>query len=175
MSGFSLFTAVSKERVAIKLATLKLKDTIKKYWIDAETNIFKNYFDAVFGAIALIVIPGVSLVTVMFVTETNWANYTFPLLSICFAGLYDTYGRYEAHSAKNFKLGMRAIIDVFAFILTCLFVGSDSKILLALPIILLLMSGLGLGTEVVIRVKTAIEISKWAIWKEEDDDCVVQS
>lgn len=106
----------------------------------------------------------------MFVTETNWANYTFPLLSICFAGIYDTYGRYEANSAKNFKLAMRAIVDILAFILACLFTGSGNIVLLILPIIILLLCGVGLGIEVIMRVKTAIEISKWAIWKEEDDD-----
>ena len=156
--------------MAIILSTLNLKETIKKYWVDEESNIYKNYVDAILGMIALLVLPGVSLFTVVYVSDSNWANYTFPLLSICFAGLYDTYGRYEFHSAKNIKLAIRAVVDILALFLACLFTGSDSVWLLILPTAVLLLCGLGIGIEAFMRVKTAIEISKWASWKEEDGD-----
>lgn len=159
-----------KERVANKLATLNLKKTVIGYWTAEETNIFKNHFDATFGTIALIVFPVVSLITTMLIKDTSWANYTFPLISICFAGAYDTYGRYEPKAAKNLKLAIRIILDGIASALACLFTGNEYSFCVVIPAILLLVCGIGICTEAFMRIQTAILISKWAIWKEEDED-----
>lgn len=166
-------SARSRERVAITLSTLDLKETIKKYWTDEESNIYKNYFDAIFGTIALILIPGGSLITILLTKDTAWANYTFPLLSICFAGFYDAYGRYELKSAKNIKLAIRVIIDGLAFIIACLFTGTEYTIWAVLPALLLFLCGLGILSEAFLRMQTAVQVSRWAIWREEDEDCVV--
>ena len=157
--------------MAIILSRIKLKETVKKYWIDEDTNLFNNYFDAILGFFGLAILPGASLISVFCITETNWSNYTFPLLSVCFSGLYDTYGRYIPQQAKNIKLGLRAVIDVIAFVLGCIFTGSRCFILTAIPGILLTVCGIGIIRESFSRVKTAIEVSKWAA-REEDDNVV---
>ena len=162
-----------KERVAISSKMLQFKETILRYWTDSKTNIFKNYFDAVFGTIGLIIIPAISFFTILVIDEKSWANYTFPLFSICFAGLYDTYGRYEPDSPKNVKLAIRAIIDMVAFIVTCVLTNVNLIWLSLVPSMLLLLCGLGLSIEAYTQVKYAIEISEWAILGEEDDDSAV--
>ena len=159
--------------MAIISKMLLLKETILGYWTDSKTNIFKNSFDAIFGTIGLIIIPAISFVTTLFVEDKSWANYTFPLLSICFAGLYDTYGRYEVGSPKNVKLAIRAIIDIIAFVIACIFTYTNTIWLSLVPAILLFICGLGLSVEVFFQIKYAIEISEWAIKRKEDDDNAV--
>ena len=47
---------------------------------------------------------------------TFW-NYTYSLMSISLAGIYDSYGRYEYRSLKNVKLFIRVLIDIVAIFL----------------------------------------------------------
>lgn len=140
----------------------KLTKTIINYFIDPETNIFKNYIDALLGTIILIVLPAFSLVSL---TETlnnaTLVNYVFPVWSICLAGAYDTYGRYEYKSPKNIKLGTRLVFDALACILALIAVAVQNKVLIVLAPIILIIPGLLLCFEVYSRVKTAIMISKW--------------
>lgn len=153
--------------MAIYLASFLLKDTVKKYWTDKNNNIFKNYIDAILGAIALIVIPLLSLSTVIFIDEITWTNYIFPICSICFAGIYDTYGRYTPNSTRNVKLVMRIMIDVVALFLACLAPIAACPFFHFLPPAMLLLCGLGIGNEIFLRIKTAIEISQWAVHEKE--------
>lgn len=60
----------------------------------------------------MIGMPIVSVFMAVCVEEYTFWNYTFPLLSIALAGLYDTYGRYEEKSPKNTKLAIRIIFDL---------------------------------------------------------------
>lgn len=136
-------------------------DAAKKYWFDLETNIFKNYIDAILGSLVLIVLPAISLVSAVIVDTTTWANYLFPIVSICLAGIYDTYGRYEPGSPKNIKLGVRVVFDLIAMFLAALLVGESELILRLIVPGLLLLLGLSLVIEVIWRVKTAIELSCW--------------
>lgn len=136
-------------------------DAAKKYWFDLETNIFKNYIDAILGSLVLIVLPAISLVSAVIVDTTTWANYLFPIVSICLAGIYDTYGRYEPGSPKNIKLGVRVVFDLIAMFLAALLVGESELILRLIAPGLLLLLGLSLVIEVIWRVKTAIELSCW--------------
>lgn len=136
-------------------------DVAKKYWFDLETNIFKNYIDAILGSLVLIVLPAISLVSAVIVDTTTWANYLFPIVSICLAGIYDTYGRYEPGSPKNIKLGVRVVFDLIAMFLAALLVGESELILRLIAPGLLLLLGLSLVIEVIWRVKTAIELSCW--------------
>lgn len=136
-------------------------DAAKKYWFDLETNIFKNYIDAILGSLVLIVLPAISLISAVIVDTTTWANYLFPIVSICLAGIYDTYGRYEPGSPKNIKLGVRVVFDLIAMFLAALLVGESELILRLIAPGLLLLLGLSLVIEVIWRVKTAIELSCW--------------
>ena len=143
-------------------ALSKLTKTIKNYFTDPETNIFKNYIDALLGTIILIVLPVLSLVSLIAVwNNANIVNYVFPLSSICLAGAYDTYGRYEHKSPKNFKLGIRIVFDGLAIGLSLIAVAVQSKILIILAPVVLIIPGFLLCFEVYSRVKTAIMISKW--------------
>lgn len=149
-------------------------ETIVGYWFNSKTNIFKNYFDAIWGAVCLIIVPAISFFTVLFIEEKGWANYTFPISSICLAGLYDTYGRYEPNSPKNVKLAIRALFDIIAFVTTCLLTNTTSVFLSIIPSLILILCGLCLSVEAFTQVKYAIQISEWAISEEEDDDDAVQ-
>lgn len=139
----------------------KLASTAKKYWFDSKSNIFKNYVDAICGMVVLTILPGLSLFSALRVPVTTWSNYVFPIVSICLAGAYDTYGRYEPHSPKNIKLGIRVVIDMLAIFLAAFFVGQTNYICRAAAPALLTLTGLSLVVEVWWRVKTAIELSPW--------------
>ena len=143
-------------------------DIIKRYWLDDKTNIFKNCFDAIFGSVCIIILPALSLITVIGEESFNWSNYTFPCFAICCAGLYDTYGRYDYDSPKNVKLAIRAIINLLVMLLVCLFTNTSSKILALSPIIILFVCGLGILSEVIRRVNVAIKISEWGSVRKED-------
>ena len=140
----------------------ELTKTIKNYFTDPDTNIFKNYRDALLGSVILILLPVLSLVSLIGVWgNANVVNYVFPLSSICLAGAYDAYGRYEYKSPKNLKLGIRVAFDVVAIGLSLIAVAVQNRVLIVLaPVVLIIPGGL-LCFEVYSRVKTAIMISKW--------------
>lgn len=139
----------------------KITQALKRYWSDTATNIFRNYIDALLGTVILIMLPGASLVFALTECNTTWGNYVFPIMSICLAGAYDTYGRYEPGSPKNIKLGIRLVIDFLALILALTFVGQTELVFRAAAPALLLLEGSTIMGEVYWRVKTAIELSPW--------------
>lgn len=141
----------------------KLIKIVKNYWNEEDTNIFKNYVDALAGLVVLVIVPALSIVFAFCVEKHTFWNYTFPLLSISLAGLYDTYGRYEVKSPKNLKLALRVFFHVVAIFLAALFVGTENVILLYSPPILLGVCGVFLIYEIYNRVKMTILISRWNI------------
>ena len=136
---------------------------IVNYWNAEETNLFKNYKDALAGLIALVFVPAFSVLLVIFTSNYTFWNYTFPLLSISLAGLYDTYGRYEFQSPRNQKLAARTIIHAIAIFCSALSLGMDSKWMFYIAPTLLCLCGLLLIREIYIRVKKAILISPWFV------------
>lgn len=140
----------------------KLTKTIKNYFTDPDTNIFKNYIDALLGSVILIILPMLSLVSSIGVWgNANVVNYVFPISSICLAGAYDAYGRYEYKSPKNLKLGIRIAFDGMAIVLSLIAIAVQSKILTVIAPVVLIIPGVLLCFEVYSRVRTAIMISKW--------------
>ena len=140
----------------------KIFKTIKNYTKDPNTNIFKNYIDALLGTVILIILPLLSVLSLIKIfNEANLFNYAFPIVSICLAGAYDTYGRYENGSPKNTKLIIRIVFDFCSLLLSLVALIVQSKCLIVLAPIMLLLPGVMILFEVYNRVKTAIEISPW--------------
>lgn len=140
-----------------------LKRVITNYWLSEETNIFRNYIDALIGLVVLVVIPAISILFVLLTSNYTFWSYTFPFISISFSGAYDTYGRYEGASPRNVKLVVRVIFDFLAIFFATLSIRTNSKILPYIAPILLFVSGLFLTFEIYNRVKKAILISPWLI------------
>ena len=140
-----------------------LKQVIRNYWIAEETNIFRNYRDALLGLGVLVIIPAFSVWFVICTEDYTFWSYTFPFISISMAGVYDTYGRYDGTSPKNAKLVIRVIFDFLAIFFAALSVGSNNMILPYIAPILLLVCGLLLTFEIYNRVKRAILISPWLV------------
>ncbi|MDE7418078.1 MAG: hypothetical protein K2N44_17555 [Lachnospiraceae bacterium] len=134
---------------------------LKKYWTDTQTNLFKNYFDAIFGMVVLVCLPLCSLIMVNVSDEIGFWNYVFPLTSIGLAGAYDAYGRYERGAPRNFKLGIRVFFDFLAIFFAAYFANIDRSGIHYIPSIILLFSGCILLGEAFNRIKTAVEISPW--------------
>ena len=140
-----------------------LKRVIKNYWLAEETNIFRNYRDALGGFVVLVMIPAVSVLFVLFIDDYTFWSYSFPLISISLAGAYDTYGRYNGHSPKNAKLVVRLIFDFLAIFFATLSVGNNNIILPYVSPTLLFVCGLFLTFEIYNRVKMAVSISPWLL------------
>ncbi len=140
-----------------------LKRVIRNYWLAEETNIFRNYRDALAGFVALVIIPAVSIFFVLFTDGYTFWSYTFPFISISLAGAYDTYGRYNGHSPQNAKLVIRLIFDFLAIFFATLSVGNNNTILSYVAPILLFVCGLFLTFEIYNRVKRAVLISPWLV------------
>ncbi len=121
----------------------------------------------------MIILPGVSLISVILTMDTSWTGYAFPLISICFAGIYDSYGRYEPNTSKNIKLAIRVCDDFLAILVACIFTNTGSIHFAIIAPVLLLICGFFLSIEAYQRVKVAIEISEWAILGKEDDGGVL--
>ncbi len=141
----------------------KLIQVIKNYWLSEETNIFKNYKDALAGFIVLVVTPGFSLLFVLCTDSYTFWSYTFPFISISLAGAYDTYGRYDGTSPKNAKLVVRLIFDFLAIFFAALSVGINNMVLPYVAPTLLFICGLFLTLEIYNRVKIAVMISRWLL------------
>lgn len=140
-----------------------LKRVNRNYWLAEETNIFKNYRDALAGFVVLVIIPAVSVLFVLFTDNYTFWSYTFPFTSIALAGAYDTYGRYNGHSPQNAKLVVRVIFDFLAIFFAAISVGSNNMVLPYVAPILLFVCGLFLTFEIYNRVKMAIRISPWLV------------
>ncbi len=144
-------------------ATSELWRVVKRYWLDEETNVFRNYADALGGLVVLVALPLASLLSVFWIEDPGWLNYVFPILSICLSAAYDTYGRYCPGEKKNVKLGLRLICDALALFLAPLVCGLEHRWLAFVPPALLVLSGLVLVYEIFVRLKTAILISAWSV------------
>lgn len=140
-----------------------LTRVVGNYWLAEETNIFRNYRDALAGFIALVIIPAVSILFVLFTNNYTFWSYTFPFISISLAGAYDTYGRYNGHSPQNAKLVIRLIFDFLAVFFATLSIGNNNLILPYVAPILLFICGLLLTFEIYNRVKWAVLISPWLV------------
>ena len=64
---------------------------------------------------------------------------------------------------KNVKLGMRLSCNALALFLAPLACGLERRWLMFVPPALLVLSGLVLVYEIVVRIKTAILISAWSV------------
>ena len=133
----------------------KLYDESKNY------NIFRNYIDASLAVPVLFIVPLISIFVVIFSNSNGFIKYGFPLLSICFAGIYDAYGRYELDSPKNIKLSIRVVADILTIILVLLFESLESSYLLIIPPLCLIISGFIIVREIANRIITAVCLSKW--------------
>ena len=132
--------------------------SVRTYWVSVENNIFKNYLDALLSILPLVILPIISLFSVFYAEDTTFWNYTFPIVTLSVAGIYDTYGRYEQGHPKNVKLGIRAFFDILALCLSGILLNVDNPAKLTAPA-LLFLSGIFLMIEVIFRVKTKIQIS----------------
>lgn len=141
----------------------KLGQMIKNYWLAEETNIFKNYKDALAGLLVLIVIPALSVFFVIYTDEYTFWSYTFPFVSVSLAGVYDTYGRYDGVSPKNAKLVVRVVFDFLAIFFAAISIGNDGGVLPYVAPILLSVCGLFLTFEIYNRIKRAVLISPWLV------------
>ena len=116
--------------------------------------------DALLALVPLVFLPLVSLISVFFVDPPDFWNYTFPIFSICIAGMYDSYSRYKPNQAKNIKLGVRVFID-FLVIATSAVLQQGGKKERLIPVVILLVCGLFFIFEIFMRVRTQIESSPW--------------
>lgn len=145
--------------------------TIINYWWDEETNIFSNYKDAIAGIVPLIVIPCLSVLFTIHTEIFTFWDYTFPLISISVAGMYDSFGRYEYQSVKNPKLVFRTVLNILVMLMSsycaspfiklsgrC--VGEQRWIAYIAPF-LLLLSGIFLINETFCRIYNGVLISRW--------------
>lgn len=139
-----------------------LARVVKAYWFSNETNIFKNHIDALYGLGVLVLIPLLSIILTIRIDSSSFWNYSFPLISISLAEIYDVYGRYEYKSSKNTKLFVRIALNCvsIAFSLGCR--GCSGVILFFSPVCLCL-NGLLLVVEICNRVNYAIKLSKWYV------------
>lgn len=111
----------------------------------------------------LVFMPAFSICMAACVKDYTFWNYTFPLLSISLAGLYDTYGRYEGEAPKNLKLGVRVLFNSVSIFFSALSIGVENAILPYISPILLFICGLFLVFEIFNRIRKAILISRWSV------------
>lgn len=133
-------------------------------WRESETYIFHSALDAILATIVLLIIPLISLCYVYVGGGTLFSNYGFPFISIIFAALYDSYGRYASIDTTNeihrkimhLKLGIRTACNIVSLVVACLICGVSSlKIIWWFPCIPLLLSGILLANEGVQRIKAS--------------------
>lgn len=109
----------------------------------------------------LVIIPAMSIGLVISTESISFWSYTFPLVSISFAGIYDTYGRYNGKSPKNVKLVFRAIFNSVAIIFAIIAVDMDNRKISFVAPGLLFLCGLLLIREIRSRLRTALQINPW--------------
>ena len=91
--------------------------------------------------------------------------YAFPIISICVAGLCDALARIEVGAAKNAKLVVRIVANMFGIILACAMRTEKGFYLRLLPVIPSLICGILLIREIYNTLYTAIMLSRWAAIK----------
>lgn len=133
----------------------------KRFYV--ENNIFRNGVDAFLGLIVIIFLPSLSLIsTIKMISYAGFANYTFPIISICLCGAYDAYGRQERGKIKkNIKLLIRIIVDILVLLLSFLSFATKNKIALSVPPIMLIVVGCMILNEAKTRIITTLKINFW--------------
>ena len=134
---------------------------LKNYLKDPDTNIFKNYIDALFGVLVLLMLPAISIVLVCISNPRGYIEYAFSIQCVVFASLYDAYARYEYKHPRNSKLAFRSCLNVVALLVALALKDETNVLLKIIAPTLLSGSGLLILSEAVHRIKTAIEISRW--------------
>lgn len=142
-----------------------------------ESNIFRDYKDALFGFAVLVVLPLLSLFSVWktrgFVYNADgiglafW-SYSFPLISISISGLFDAITRIEPNAKRNPKLVVRIVFNSIAALLSGVMCGSTTAVLRLVPAALLSVNGLLLLREIGANVTLSIRLSEWGANKYAD-------
>lgn len=95
---------------------------------DLRNNLYKDTVDAVGGIVVMLIMPLISLLGTFFWVITQNGNmflsYVYPIMSMCFAGIYDSIGRLRDKPKpvlkkmlfRIIKLEARIAIDVIALI-----------------------------------------------------------
>lgn len=110
--------------------------------------------------IPMVILPLLSIFSIFQADTPNFWNYTFPIISICIAGMYDSYSRYKPKQKMNIKLGIRVFIDSLVIIASAIIQGANPSVRL-IPVVVLLLCGLFFAYESYLRVRTQIESSAW--------------
>lgn len=134
---------------------------IRDYWADPKCCIFNNSSEAIWGLFPLVICPLISLLTTIIQDVTGWAGYAFPILSICIAGAYDSYSRYNHSYPAKTKLEIRIGVNLVAAVFALSLCNVKSIYLRIISPTILALSGLLIIREVVTRVKYAIQLSDW--------------
>lgn len=142
---------------------------ILRYWKAPENNIFRDYADALYGFVTLIILPLLSLAAIWrtngFTQETGTSgfwSYSYPIMAIGIAGLFDAVARIESKSSKNIKLAVRIVLNSVAIVCAAAFHSCQQVRLKFFPVIILLLCGVVLLREMWDSVTFAICLSKWA-------------
>ena len=97
-------------------------------WVDLRNNIFKDTGDAVFGIVVMLAVPSISLFGTLFWSvvpnEGIFLSYIYPILALCAAGAYDTFGRLRERTReerrkkwfRQIKLWLRIAFDATALV-----------------------------------------------------------
>lgn len=136
--------------------TQKIIQAAITYWVDLKSNIFKNYVDALFSIIPLVILPAGSLFPTLFVTEVDFWNYIFPIFCISIAGTYDAYGRMEKEKSKNLKLGIRVALNSIVLLLLAILLNYGKGVRW-IPSVILTICGIMLLREIWQRIVTSIQ------------------
>ncbi len=139
----------------------KLLRTVSNYWTDIDSYVFSNYTDALLSVPVLILLPLFSLLTVIVANSSGFWAYTFPVISVGLAGAYDSYGRYGKATKSGAKIVVRIVLDLLACFFAAVATNTQVFWLKLIAPILLILSGLVLVAEVILRVSYAMKMSPW--------------
>ena len=140
--------------------TCKLFKAIQSYWTSLKNNVFNNARDALCGLFPLVILPFCSLIPTIKINCATFWDYTFPIISICIAGLCDAINRMETKEPRSIILWVRIILDLLSLVLSAVFLYSD-KCTRIFPPLILAISGILLIREIFQRIETAIQLSEW--------------
>lgn len=134
----------------------KIFEKLKRIWCDEEGFIFDSALDALGGFLVLVIWPLLSLIISFPVAQIDFLSYTFPIITIIIADMYDSFGRFkDAHKNKEFKLKVRVILDTIALLFTLLVPqAQEIRFLWVIPFVLLILNGVLLVRETYKRVLT---------------------
>jgi len=163
-----------------------MMDRIRNYMSNKETLFFNNTPDAILGLIVMVLIPSVSLCYVLqvvdvrvgvaaFLSETEiikvyrkeyveFMDYTFPIISVSLAEMYDTFGRFrwKEKDPRIYVFITRIIFDIAALLLALITTNNVDNIALTFPPIMLLIPGLIITFEFIRMIYYSIKYSTWS-------------